>query len=104
MKNGEKLFKQLFSELLGTFLFLSLVLSSGIAYGTNNANVEIALAHGFVLATVVQIFGHVSGGHVNPAITIGFLVCGRMGLLKAMCYVIMHVLGSIAGEFCCLLR
>ena len=101
MNKYKKLFQQLYSEFLGTFLFLSLVLSSGIDFGANNANVVIALAHGFIVATIVQIFGHVSGSHINPAVTAGALVCGHIKPVKAVCYVLMHVLGSIAGELCC---
>lgn len=92
------LFKQLIAEFLGTFLFLALVLSASLDYGNNKSNVVVALANGFIVATVVQIFGHISGGHINPAVTVGALVCGHIKPLKAVCYVIMHVLGSVAGE------
>lgn len=108
MKNCKKVFKQLFSEFVGTFLFLSLTLSSGLAIGDltpvalseNNATVTIALAHGLMVASIVQIFGHVSGSHINPAVTVGALVCGHIKPLKAVSYILMHVLGSIAGELC----
>ncbi|KAJ8719836.1 hypothetical protein PYW08_012011 [Mythimna loreyi] len=91
--------KQLFSEFLGTFIYLAIVLSAGLAYGKDKAYLAllVAWANGFIIATIVQIFGHVSGGHVNPAVTVGALVCARIKPFKAVCYIIMHVLGSIAG-------
>ncbi|KAJ8720408.1 hypothetical protein PYW07_012451 [Mythimna separata] len=97
LKDYRTLFKQLISEFLGTFFYLALVLSSGIGYGTSQPNVVIAMANGFLVATVIQIFGHVSGGHVNPAVTLGALVCARIKPMKAVFYVIVQVLGSILG-------
>ncbi|XP_022826737.1 aquaporin AQPAn.G-like [Spodoptera litura] len=98
MKNYRKLFKQLFSEFLGTFLYLCIVLSAGIANETNNNTVVISLANGLVVASIVQMCGHVSGGHINPAVTVGALVCGHIKPLKAVCFVAMQVLGSVAGS------
>jgi len=41
--------------------------------------------------------GHLSGGHVNPAVTAGMLIAGRISLIRAIFYVIFQCLGAIAG-------
>uniref|UniRef100_A0A2A4J8A0 Aquaporin n=1 Tax=Heliothis virescens TaxID=7102 RepID=A0A2A4J8A0_HELVI len=97
MGDYKNVIRQLISEFVGTFLYLAVVLSAGIAHGENNPTVVIALANGLIVATIVQIIGHVSGGHINPAVTVGALVCGHIKLLKAVCYIVMQGLGSIAG-------
>nr|XP_021181091.2 aquaporin AQPAn.G [Helicoverpa armigera] len=97
MRDCKTLIRQLISEFVGTFMYLSVVLSAGIGYGDADPRVVIALANGLIVASIVQIIGHVSGGHINPAVTIGALVCGHIKLLKALCYVVMQALGSIAG-------
>lgn len=46
---------------------------------------------------LLQIVGHLSGGHVNPAVTIAMLVAGRISLIRAIFYIIFQCLGAIAG-------
>uniref|UniRef100_A0A1B0CW62 Putative aquaporin major intrinsic protein family n=1 Tax=Lutzomyia longipalpis TaxID=7200 RepID=A0A1B0CW62_LUTLO len=43
------------------------------------------------------ILGHVSGAHINPAVTLAFLICGQMTILRAILYVIVQCLGAVAG-------
>ncbi|MFQ6675489.1 MAG: MIP family channel protein [Fidelibacterota bacterium] len=57
----------------------------------------VALAHGLVLAVMVSSVGHISGGHINPAVTVGALVSGRMGLKEGVTYIASQLLGAILG-------
>nr|AOS89751.1 aquaporin [Helix pomatia] len=57
----------------------------------------VAFSFGFALAMIIWMFGHISGAHVNPCVSIGFLVTGHVSLLKTICYIIAQVAGAIAG-------
>lgn len=47
---------------------------------------------------VWQAIGHVSGGHLNPAVTTGLLVTGKISFVRALLYVIVQCAGAVAGS------
>lgn len=58
----------------------------------------IAIAHGLVLMCMIYATAHISGGHVNPAVTVGMWVTKQIKTAKAIGYIISQLLGaSIAG-------
>lgn len=57
----------------------------------------IAFAHGLTIAVMVTAIGHVSGGHLNPAVTLSMLATGRQRLGDAMAYIVAQCAGGIAG-------
>jgi aquaporin Z len=59
----------------------------------------IALAHGLTMAIMVSALGHISGGHFNPAITIGFWVTKRLSTLDTLAYWGAQLLGAVAAAF-----
>ena len=59
--------------------------------------VGVALAFGFTVLTGAYAFGHISGAHFNPAVTVGLTVAGRFGRVEVPGYIIAQVLGGIAG-------
>lgn len=59
----------------------------------------IALAHGLAIAIMVSALGHISGGHFNPAITIGFWVTRRVSTLETVLYWVAQLAGAIAAAF-----
>lgn len=66
--------------------------------GTSAAEqVSIALAHALSLFAAISASMHVSGGHVNPAVTFGALVGGRISVLRAIYYWVAQLLGSIVA-------
>jgi len=73
-----KFWLALIAEFLGTFLLV--VVACGSCDGGDI--VRIALAFGFSVATIVWAIAHVSGGHINPAVTIGFWVTRKISFLR----------------------
>ncbi|KAL3858937.1 hypothetical protein ACJMK2_009186 [Sinanodonta woodiana] len=59
--------------------------------------VQISLAFGLSVATVVWIIGHISGGHVNPAVTCAMLITRRVSLARALLFIVVQLTGAIAG-------
>lgn len=59
----------------------------------------IALAHGLILAIMVTATMNVSGGHINPAVTIGMLVTGRIKIAAACAYIIAQIIGGVTAGF-----
>jgi aquaporin Z len=71
------------AEFIGTFALI-FVGAGSIAFARTLT--DIALAHGLVIAVFVSAFGFISGGHFNPAITLGVLVTRRITLTLACFY------------------
>jgi len=59
----------------------------------------IALAHGLAFAIMVSALSHISGGHFNPAITIGFWVTRRINTLDTILYWLAQIGGAVAAAF-----
>ena len=60
--------------------------------------IVVAVAHALALFVAVSIAFNISGGHVNPAVTFGALVGGRISLVHAIFYWIAQVLGAIVAS------
>lgn len=59
----------------------------------------IAVAHGLTIAVMVSAIGHISGGHINPAVTIGFWVTRKMNTLEALAYWAAQLAGGVAAAY-----
>src|SRR2546426_1418156 len=59
--------------------------------------VGVALAHGLVIAVMASAVGHISGGHFNPAVTLGFVLARRMNPLLAIVYWAAQFLAAVSG-------
>src|ERR1700731_4210690 len=97
-------FQKFAAEFLGTFALVFFGAGAVCAdrYLQSSGGIGllgIALASGLAMAIMVPALGHISGGHFNPAITIGFWVTKRIGTLDAFLYWAAQVLGGIAAAF-----
>jgi len=59
--------------------------------------VGVSIAFGLTVLTIAYSFGHISGAHLNPAVTIGLWMGGRIGAKEILPYIIAQILGGIAG-------
>jgi glycerol uptake facilitator-like aquaporin len=77
-------YKVFVAELIGTFALVFI----GAAVGMYNAGLlAIALAPGLTLAAFFYTFGHISGTHINPAVTFGLALNGTIQWMEALVWV-----------------
>ncbi|KAG8147732.1 hypothetical protein E2320_022754 [Naja naja] len=60
-------------------------------------NVKVSLAFGISIATMAQSVGHISGAHLNPAVTLGLLLSCQISILRAVMYIVAQCLGAVVG-------
>lgn len=89
--------KALVAEFIGTFMLIFIGAGAG-AMGTGGL-VGVAFAHGGVVLGGIYAFGHISGTHINPAVTFGMWVGKQIGWATAVCYWIVQLMGGILGAF-----
>lgn len=89
------------AELLGTFLFFTIGLSSvqavGALGGAAPLLVVVPLGFGFGLLAAIFAFGHLSGGHFNPAVTVAMVIDGRTTPADAGGYIVAQLIGAIGA-------
>jgi aquaporin Z len=95
--------KKYVAELIGTFSLVlfgcgTAVISGMAASGPAGAGLlGISIAFGFAVVAMAYAIGGISGCHINPAVTIGFLTAGKMEAKEAVGYIIAQILGAILG-------
>ena len=94
--------KKYLSEFIGTAFLIGAILGSNslamnIMGESSAAHLTHALSIGATLMVMIMVFGPISGGHFNPAVTISFILKGDMKLEEALPYFIFQILGGIAG-------
>ncbi len=92
-----RLMPALVAEFIGTFALILIGAGAG-AIGLGGL-VGVALAHGLVIVAFAYAYGHISGTHINPAVTIAVLLAGKIDATRAAAYVVVQLLGGIAGAF-----
>lgn len=96
--------QKLIAEFLGTFALTffgpGAICADQYLRGTGGVGLfAIAAAHGLAIAIMVSALGHISGGHFNPAVTIGFWVTRRLNTVDVILYWVAQILGAIAAAF-----
>ena len=87
--------KKYIAEFVGTFVLV--LIGCGVAVATNANIVATSLAFGLTIVAMAYSIGNVSGCHVNPAVSLGFLLAKKMDVKDFVGYVIAQVLGALAG-------
>jgi MIP family channel proteins len=94
--------RPLVAEFVGTLLFVflgagSVVVAAAGAPGAGIGPLGVALAHGVALAIVVSMTMNISGGHINPAVTIGLWIANRFEGRRVGVYILAQLLGALVG-------
>ncbi len=91
------------AEFFGTLVLVLMGCGSAVIAGANGTTgvglLGIAFAFGLSVVAMAYAIGHISGCHINPAISIGMVVVGRMKAGEAAGFIVSQILGALAGAF-----
>jgi MIP family channel proteins len=90
-----KLSTSLLAEFIGTFALIFIGAGAG-ALGIGGL-VGVAFAHGLVILCFAYAYGHISGTHINPAVTLGVWAAGKIDSARAGSYIVFQIAGGIVG-------
>lgn len=88
------------AEAVGTFIFVLFGVGVVIAHEWTGGGTGLAVsaaAHGLVLAAMMSALGHISGGHINPAVSVACAFAGRLPWGTAVVYVLAQLLGAVGA-------
>src|SRR5436309_15718676 len=88
-----KLSTSLLAEFIGTFALIFIGAGAG-ALGLGGL-VGVAFAHGLVVIGFAYAYGHISGTHINPAVTIGVWTAGKIETARAASYIVFQIAGGL---------
>lgn len=93
--------KSYWAEFLGTFTLCFIGQGAVVVHQLTGQPglLGIAIAFGLALAVMISALGATSGGHFNPAVTLGFVVTGRQSWTSAITYWISQVMGAVVASF-----
>jgi aquaporin Z len=94
----QSLFRRSVAEAFGTFALVfvgTAVIASKYFPDAQFGVLGIALAHGLVLSVAITATMSISGGHLNPAVTVGLLVARRVELRTAGAYIVAQLIGAV---------
>ena len=98
--NNPNLLRQCVAEAIGTFALIFIGVGAIFNLGTIPGGlVGIAFAHGLTIAVMVSATAGISGGHLNPAVTLGLLVGGKISFRDTVAYWIAQLAGATAAAF-----
>merc|ERR1712128_383814 len=89
--------KSLFAEVLGTAILVLVGCGAALNWKTSFDVTQVSLAFGLAVTAMVAVTGHVSGGHLNPAVSVGLLAGGELSQLKCGLYIVAQCVGATLG-------
>lgn len=89
--------RALAAEFIGTFTLVLGGCGAAMFAGPTAGLIAVSLAFGLTVLTMAYSVGHISGGHFNPAVTLGLVASGRFEASNALSYIVAQVLGAIAA-------
>jgi aquaporin Z len=93
---GPSLLARVGAEIIGTFILVFLGAGTALLLSvTGNGTVVVGLGFGLGAMIAIIAFGHISGAHLNPAVTVGAWIAGRLSGLDVVPYILGQVVGGI---------
>jgi aquaporin Z len=89
--------RELAAEFVGTFTLVTAVCGAALFSAPSAGLVAVAFAVGLSVLAMAYAVGHISGGHFNPAVTLGLVAAGKFNSDKAPLYIVVQVAGGIAA-------
>jgi aquaporin Z len=89
--------KKLLAEFLGTFVLVLFGCGSAVLAGQAIGNLGISMAFGIGVIAMAYAVGGISGGHFNPAVTVGLCCAKRFGAREVVPYILSQLLGAISA-------
>ena len=89
--------KKYIAELIGTMVLVLFGCGSAAIAGSMLGNLGIALAFGLSIVAMAYVIGDISGCHINPAVSIGMWIDGRLDSKDLAMYIIFQCIGAIIG-------
>jgi MIP family channel proteins len=88
------------AEFIGTFTLVFIGAGAGALAGINGGGIlAVAVAHGVALMVIIYAWGAVSGAHVNPAVTFGLALAGKIDWIKTLFYWIAQFTGAALAAY-----
>ncbi|MFW5780123.1 MAG: MIP/aquaporin family protein, partial [Bacillota bacterium] len=90
-------FKKYTAEFIGTLFLTHIGCGALVMYNSSAGWLAVALTFGLVLMAMTYCFAHVSGCHINPAVSLGMLISGKIDFKDFIGYIIAQFTGAIVG-------
>lgn len=93
----------LVAEMVGTFALIFIGAGAVTVHAWSGGAVSlvgIAFAHGLTVMAMIYAFGHISGTHINPAVTVGMLVAKKIDAGTAVQYIVCQLIGATIAAMC----
>ncbi len=94
MQSQPALHSRLLAEFIGTMTLCAVGIGAILM---NGDLLGVAFAHGLAIATMVTAIGHISGGHLNPAVTTAMMAFRKISPKDGVLYIVAQLLGGVAG-------
>jgi aquaporin Z len=89
--------RHLGAEAIGSFALVTVICGTALLAAPSAGLVAVALASGLMAATMTVALQHVSGGHLNPIVTLGLVAGGRFDVGQAVPYLVAQTIGAVAA-------
>lgn len=100
---GPQMVRKMTAEAFGTFILVFFGCGSAVLMGEHIGMLGIAIAFGLSIVAAAYSIGHVSGAHLNPAVSVGLVAAGRMPTSDLVPYVIAQIVGAVIAALFLLL-